>query len=101
MITRASAFMHCAGGLEKERVQGDVMPFGRISVPPKNAKDPPTCIRLFSEKTSTRFDLYAAVFNIWMFFPRSRARLQYNRHTSRRSVRLTIPFSFVDWVLLF
>ena len=68
MITRASSFMHCAGGLEKERVQGDVMPFGRISVPPKNAKDLPTCIRLFSPKTSTRFDLYAAVFKIWMLF---------------------------------
>ena len=50
MITRASSFIHCAGGLEKEHFQGGVMPFGRISAPPKNAKDPPTCIRLFSEK---------------------------------------------------
>ena len=50
MITRASSFIHCAFGLEKEHVQGDVMQFGRTSVPPKNAKDPPTCIRLFSEK---------------------------------------------------
>ena len=68
MITRASSFIHCAGGLEKERVQGDVMPFGRISVPPKNAKDPPTCIRLFSPKTSTRFDLHAVAFKSWMLF---------------------------------
>ena len=66
MITRASAFMHCAVGLEKERVQGDVMPFGRISAPPKNAKDPPTCIRLFSEETSTRFDCHVAVFKMWI-----------------------------------
>ena len=68
MITRASSFIHCAFDLEKEHVQGDVMQFGRTSVPPKNAKDPPTCIRLFSPKTSTRFHLYAVVFKIWMLF---------------------------------
>ena len=68
MITRASSFIHCAFGLEKEHVQVDVTHLDRISVPPKNATDPPTCIRLFSPKTSTRFDLYAAVFKIWMLF---------------------------------
>ena len=92
MITRASSFIHCAFGLEKEHVQGDVMPFGRKSAPPKNAKDPPTCIRLFSGKTSTRFDLYAAVLKIWIFF-RDREQA-FNAIATRLVVRFARPSHF-------
>ena len=65
-ITRASSFIHCAFGLEKEFVQVGVEYLDRFSVPPQNATDPPTCIRLFSEETSTRFDCHVAVFKIWI-----------------------------------
>ena len=66
LITRASSFIHCAFGLEKGFVQVGAEYLDRFSVPPQNATDPPTCIRLFSEETSTRFDCHVAVFKIWI-----------------------------------